>query len=133
MTTLSKEQLIGMQVECQGRTVTIAQVNSASNYGRNGNDDWYIEFTDTTGQTRYWKQELDGGRLVRKTHATPEQVREAREYWGNLSDKELKEFYVHYTTGSGKGGFSGVDKYTSFDDYLVESALQTQFEIFHDC
>ena len=62
--------LIGKKVTCNGLTVEIAEVESASNYGKNGGfpysalvDDWFIEFKDTKGIVRYWKQEIDGGYL----------------------------------------------------------------------
>lgn len=37
-------------------------------YSERGADDdgWLIEFIDTKGNYHYWKQYLDGGKLVRK-------------------------------------------------------------------
>lgn len=60
---------------------------------------------------------------------TDQQIERARNYWRNLSDAELQEFHRHYTTGKGKGIYSGVDENTSFDDYLVLSAMQSAREI----
>ncbi len=54
-----------------GNLVTIASQNvqligvvrTANNYGRDGEDDWYIEF-DVDGINRYWKQHVEGGQIV---------------------------------------------------------------------
>lgn len=55
-----------------------------------------------------------------------------RWYWRHLTDEELREYQVHYTTGTGKGLFPGVSEGMSFEDYCLETALQTEFERIHD-
>ena len=54
-----------VEIKAQGETVT-GTVISAS-YSFLGKD-WNIEFTDSTGTYRYWKQKQDGGtvRLLKK-------------------------------------------------------------------
>lgn len=68
---LEPKDLVGCTVKCSGISAEIAEVVSASNYGKNGgcswveaDDDWYIEFKDTNGVARYWKQGEDGGELI---------------------------------------------------------------------
>lgn len=67
-----------------------------------------------------------------KCSFTPEEVAQARQYWKGLSDEVLRSFHRHYTTGRGKGTFAGTDETTSFEDYLVISARQTEYERQHD-
>lgn len=52
-----KEKLIGKTVVCQGVRATIAEVYDACYW----NGKWDIEFRDTNGVYRSWKQEFDGG------------------------------------------------------------------------
>ena len=63
-----------------------------------------------------------------KTKFTVGQVLLARRFWGELTYVELREFWVHYTVGKGRGIYSAVYPETPFADYLVESAAQTEFE-----
>jgi len=60
---------------------------------------------------------------------TVKQIEQARNYWKNLSDATLHEFHIHYTTGKGKGIYTSVDENTSYEDYLVLSAMQSAREI----
>jgi len=56
-----KRQLkIGDTIICQGIKATIAEITFQEPWEwRNA---WYIEFTDTNGNYRNWKQEIDGGK-----------------------------------------------------------------------
>ena len=55
-----KRQLeIGDTIKCQGITATIADIAFQEPWDwRNA---WYLEFTDTKGVYRSWKQNCDGG------------------------------------------------------------------------
>ena len=66
------------------------------------------------------------------THFTPTEIAWAREFWGNLSDAECREFYVHYTTGRGKGSYNDIDENTSYEDYLVISAYESEADNIFD-
>lgn len=57
----------------------------------------------------------------------------AKNYWKNLTDQELHEFHTHYTLGAGKNHITGVIETTTFEEYLVLSALQSNYEIAHNC
>lgn len=51
--------LIGKTIECRGARVVIKEVYSAECW----DGKWDIEFRDTNGKYRRWKQEFDGGYL----------------------------------------------------------------------
>ena len=51
----------GDKIRCMGITVTIGKILYQDFW-----DDWDIEFIDTTGHYRHWKQYFDGGHLIRK-------------------------------------------------------------------
>lgn len=53
----------GDSVVVNGKTVTIFNIYEASYEPWMG---WEVEFTDTNGKYRHWRQRLDGGELVRK-------------------------------------------------------------------
>ena len=55
---------IGDEITCKGRTVTIQSIVSCSNYGSDNQPDWYIEFYDDKDNYYYWKQSIDGGKIV---------------------------------------------------------------------
>lgn len=67
-----------------------------------------------------------------RTLSSQPDVNAAREFWKRLSIEEERQFYVHYTTGEGKGIFPGIDENTSFNDYLVYTWKQTEYERIHD-
>lgn len=54
------EQLIGKSINCNGVKATIKEVYYAFHDAQDG---WLIEFRDTNGKLRYWKQAQDGGTL----------------------------------------------------------------------
>lgn len=55
-----KRQLeIGDTVVCMGIRATIAEIGFQEPWG--WRDSYYLEFTDTNGVYRSWKQEYDGG------------------------------------------------------------------------
>lgn len=56
---MKPEELIGKTITCQGVRATIAIVYYAECY----DDLWDIEFRDTNGVLRNWKQEFDGGHI----------------------------------------------------------------------
>ena len=55
-----KRQLeIGDTIKCMGITATIASIAFQEPW--EWRDAWYLEFTDTKGNYRSWKQNFDGG------------------------------------------------------------------------
>lgn len=55
-----KRQLqVGDIVVCQGIKATIAEIAFQEPY--EWRNSWYLEFKDTDGEYRSWKQEYDGG------------------------------------------------------------------------
>ena len=56
---IDKEDLIGNAIECQGVKATIKEVYYAAKW----DGLWDIEFRDTNGVLRHWKQECDGGQM----------------------------------------------------------------------
>lgn len=52
----------GDRIHCNGITVEIGKVVYQDYYAGT----WDIEFFDTQGNYRHWKQALDGGHLVRQ-------------------------------------------------------------------
>ena len=55
----------GDKVRIQGRTYEISKILYQDYYERGADDDgWMIEFIDTKGGYHYWKQYLDGGKLI---------------------------------------------------------------------
>lgn len=56
-----KECKKGDKVKCYGITATIDRVISQF---KDGDGLWDIEFYDTAGNYRHWKQRFDGGTLV---------------------------------------------------------------------
>lgn len=60
-----KRQLeVGDTVVCQGIKATIANIAVQEPWA--WRDAWYIEFTDTKGNYRSWKQADDGGKAFDK-------------------------------------------------------------------
>lgn len=66
------------------------------------------------------------------TRFSSSEILSARSYWKYLTPIELAFYWRHYTTGKGRGLYSGVDASTSFLDYVVLSAGQSSFEQLHD-
>lgn len=56
---MNQSELIGKTIVCQGIRAEIAIVYSAECY----DGLWSIEFRDTRGILRNWKQEFDGGHI----------------------------------------------------------------------
>jgi hypothetical protein len=67
-----------------------------------------------------------------KTNYTVAEVAAARRYWSGLTYQDLLFFWRHYTTGTGAGMYQSVYPDTSFLDYIVESAIQSEYERTHD-
>lgn len=56
-----KRQLqVGDTIRCQGISATIASIAFQEPW--EWRNSWYMEFTDTNGVYRSWKQEYDGGK-----------------------------------------------------------------------
>lgn len=56
---MKRQLVVGDTIKAQGITATIAEITFQEPWSwRNS---WYIEFTDTNGNYRNWKQECDGG------------------------------------------------------------------------
>lgn len=60
-TTRCKRVRTGDKILCMGAVVTIGKILYQEYF-----DDWDIEFIDTAGYYRHWKQYFDGGQLIRK-------------------------------------------------------------------
>jgi hypothetical protein len=57
-------------------------VDSATNWGTQDAENWYVEFTDDRGGAHYWKQQIDGGKYsVEKAQpqAEPQQAEDSTE------------------------------------------------------
>lgn len=54
----------GDKIRCQGFTVTIKEIH----YQYYDDGFWDIEFTDTNGNYRHWKQYFDGGELIQENN-----------------------------------------------------------------
>lgn len=62
-----KEVKPGDAIRCMGITVVIEKIYYAHYFGGGHDDDgWMIEFVDSNGNYRYWKQYLDGGEIIYK-------------------------------------------------------------------
>ena len=60
-----KRQLeIGDTIVCMGIKATIAEIAFQEPW--EWRESWYLEFTDTNGNYRSWKQEFDGGKAYDK-------------------------------------------------------------------
>lgn len=54
--------------------------------------------------------------------------KEARKHWGNITERELMEYFEHYTTGKGRGLIDGVGPKTTFREFVIASAEQSKWE-----
>lgn len=70
----------GYCIACMGVTVTIEKILFQDFY-----KDWDIEFIDTEGNYRHWKQSIDGGKLIPKS-------KRAFDWYGT----EVTDLYVKY-------------------------------------
>lgn len=60
-----KRQLeVGDTIRCMGEVATIAEIAFQEPW--EWRESYYLEFTDTNGIYRSWKQEFDGGRAYDK-------------------------------------------------------------------
>ena len=59
--SMMKTARIGDKVSCMGITAEIGKLYYSDHY----DGQWDIEFVDTTGQYRHWKQIYDGGTYIR--------------------------------------------------------------------
>lgn len=62
--TMKRQLEIGDTIKCQGITATIASITFQEPW--EWREAWYLEFTDTNGVYRSWKQNCDGGRAYDK-------------------------------------------------------------------
>lgn len=53
----------GDLVVMDGRTYEVAVIYYQDHYEREG---WFVKFRDTLGKLHYWKQYIDGGKLIRR-------------------------------------------------------------------
>lgn len=67
-------------VECMGICATIDKILYQDFW-----ENWDIEFIDTNGNYRHWKQGFDGGRLIQKE-------RRAYDCYGN----DVTDLYIKY-------------------------------------
>lgn len=56
----------------------------------------------------------------------------AKEFWKNLSQRDLEFYHRHYTTGEGRGMYSSVSPTDTFDEFLVNSAYESHNSTIHD-
>ena len=75
-----KQARRGDMVACMGIVVTIENILYQEFF-----EDWDIEFIDTDGNYRHWKQYFDGGRLIPKK-------RRAFDWYGT----DVTDLYVKY-------------------------------------
>lgn len=54
---------VGDKIRAKGSTFTVKQILSYEDWGNDGGI--YLEFVDTNNQYHYWKQDLDGGEVIR--------------------------------------------------------------------
>ena len=57
---------------------------------------------------------------------TDDELQRAQRYWAGLSDH--RAWWRHYTTGPGRGLYDNVGPDASFEEFLIESMYQTEFE-----
>lgn len=60
------------------------------------------------------------------------EIKNAREYWGSLTDGDVYMFWKHYTVGTGAGMTLGVDADTCLEDYLCLSAHESILDEVYD-
>ena len=59
----NEEVQIGDVIKCKGISCTVKEINFSEAWDRDGH---YVEFLDTNGVYRNWKQWCDGGSVYRK-------------------------------------------------------------------
>jgi hypothetical protein len=64
-TKVERDLRPGDIVHCQGITCTIADISWQEPWS--WRQSYYLEFTDTNGNYRSWKQEFDGGYAILKS------------------------------------------------------------------
>lgn len=57
-----EEVKTGDKVQCKGTTIIINEILDQDFYRNN----WSIEFKDLNGAYYFWKQQFDGGKLIRQ-------------------------------------------------------------------
>lgn len=61
---MKRDLIVGDTIKCQGITATIAEIGFQEPW--EWREAWYLEFTDTRGIYRSWKQNFDGGKAFDK-------------------------------------------------------------------
>lgn len=63
-----KEAKVGDKISCKGITVTIKEIIDQWTDRSMGTEFYCVEFRDTNGKYRMWKQYYDGGELIHAEH-----------------------------------------------------------------
>lgn len=102
-----KTARVGDKIQCMGITVTIGSIY----YSDCWDGVWDIEFKDTDGNYRHWKQYYDGGEYIpQETEQEPEQEPEPetateyyRDFYGCVATIEKYQYCCVLTIKTGNG------------------------------
>lgn len=68
---MKRELTVSDKIWCKGIVAEIAEIVFQDDYGKDGLE---VEFIDTEGKCRLWKQRFDGGYVLAKINDVPENV-----------------------------------------------------------